>query len=69
MSNMKRGTQSFLSVTDSFNSLNSARFLKTIRGKSRFGHVVVKIFVKPSMSVSVAKWVRQLGGTRLTGHV
>lgn len=44
-------------------SLSSARFLKTIRGKTRYGHVVVKIFIKPDLSFSVAKWARQLRGT------
>jgi phosphoinositide-3-kinase, regulatory subunit 4 len=50
--------------------LNSARFLKTIRGKTRYGPVVVKIFIKPDVSFSLVKWVRQLKGiTRINGHL
>jgi phosphoinositide-3-kinase, regulatory subunit 4 len=44
-------------------SLSSARFLKTIRGKTRYGHVVVKIFIKPELNFSVKRWVRQMRGT------
>jgi phosphoinositide-3-kinase, regulatory subunit 4 len=44
------------------NSLSSARFLKTIRGKTRHGHVVVKIFIKPSVNISLSRWVNKLRG-------
>lgn len=47
-------------------SLSSARFLKTIRGKTRYGLVVVKIFVKPNVNVSLMPWVRQLRGITFT---
>jgi len=45
-----------------FHSLSSARFLKTIRGKTRQGHVVVKIFIKPNVSFNISSWVKQLRG-------
>jgi phosphoinositide-3-kinase regulatory subunit 4 len=51
-----------LYLTNFGSSLSSARFLKTIRGKTRYGLVVVKIFVKPSVNFSLVRWVRQLRG-------
>ena len=60
----KGGLQPLKEISLTFRSLSSARFLKTIRGKTRYGPIVVKIFVKPNVNVSVNRWVRQLRGIR-----
>ena len=43
-----------------YNSLSSARFMKTIRGRHKDGAVVVKIFIKPEPEI--ANIVRALEG-------
>ncbi|TPX35937.1 hypothetical protein SmJEL517_g01766 [Synchytrium microbalum] len=45
-------------------SLGSARFLKTIRCRHPEGPIVVKIFVKPEISVSLRQWVKELQNQR-----
>ncbi|RUS22693.1 hypothetical protein BC937DRAFT_87736 [Endogone sp. FLAS-F59071] len=40
------------------NSLGSARFMKTIRGRHKDGSVVVKIFVKPEPGLSLKTYVK-----------
>ncbi|KAI8081764.1 uncharacterized protein BX664DRAFT_388695 [Halteromyces radiatus] len=41
-------------------SLGNARFMKTIRGRHKDGLVVVKIFVKPKLGLSLRQHVKQL---------
>ncbi|KAF9971093.1 Serine/threonine-protein kinase, partial [Actinomortierella ambigua] len=45
-------------------SLGSARFLKTIRGRQKEGSVVVKIFVKPEIGISMHRVLRMLRDER-----
>lgn len=45
-----------------YDSLGSARFMKTIRGRQRDGTVVVKIFVKPESGYSLKRIARKLNG-------
>ncbi|KAJ3279418.1 Serine/threonine-protein kinase, partial [Borealophlyctis nickersoniae] len=45
-------------------SLGSGRFMKTIRCKHREGPVVVKIFIKPDIGVSLKKYVKELQAER-----
>ncbi|EPQ51918.1 ARM repeat-containing protein [Gloeophyllum trabeum ATCC 11539] len=41
-------------------SLGSARFLKTVRCRHRYGHLVVKIFIKPDPGVSLRNYHKRL---------
>lgn len=45
-------------------SIGNARFMKTILGRhERDGYVVVKIFVKPELGMSLKKRVKKLKGS------
>jgi phosphoinositide-3-kinase regulatory subunit 4 len=50
------------SSPSTYDSLGSARFMKTIRGRQREGTVVVKIFVKPESGYSLKRIARKLNG-------
>ncbi|KAG0188811.1 Serine/threonine-protein kinase [Apophysomyces sp. BC1034] len=41
-------------------SIGNARFMKTIRGRHKDGFVVVKIFVKPELGMSLRNYVKKL---------
>ncbi|KAL0095744.1 kinase-like domain-containing protein, partial [Phycomyces blakesleeanus] len=41
-------------------SIGNARFMKTIRGRHKDGMVVVKIFVKPELNMSLQNYVKRL---------
>ncbi|KAK9768736.1 Serine/threonine-protein kinase, variant 2 [Basidiobolus ranarum] len=45
-------------------SLGSARFMKTIRGRHKEGSVVVKIFIKPYVGLSLDPYISQLRAER-----
>ncbi|ORX99187.1 ARM repeat-containing protein [Basidiobolus meristosporus CBS 931.73] len=45
-------------------SLGSARFMKTIRGRHKEGPVVVKIFIKPYVGLSLDPYINQLRAER-----
>jgi hypothetical protein len=42
------------------NSIGNARFMKTIRGRHKDGYVVVKIFVKPELGMSLSKYIKKI---------
>ncbi|TPX43846.1 hypothetical protein SeMB42_g04554 [Synchytrium endobioticum] len=61
------GIHSYVSEVPSVHyerSLGSARFLKTIRCRHPEGPIVVKIFVKPEVTVSLRQWVKELQNQR-----
>src|SRR5258707_1651967 len=43
-------------------SLGSSRFLKTVRCRHRNGLVVVKIYIKPDLGLSLSRYQRRLKG-------
>jgi len=45
-----------------FRSLGSSRFLKTVRSRHRNGPVVVKIYIKPDLGLSLSRYQRRLKG-------
>jgi len=45
-----------------FRSLGSSRFLKTVRCRHRRGPVVVKIYIKPDLGLSLNRYQRRLKG-------
>ena len=45
-----------------FRSLGSSRFLKTVRCRHRNGPVVVKIYIKPDLGLSLSRYQRKLKG-------
>jgi phosphoinositide-3-kinase regulatory subunit 4 len=45
-----------------FRSLGSSRFLKTVRCRHRNGLVVVKIYIKPDLGLSLSRYQRRLKG-------
>jgi phosphoinositide-3-kinase regulatory subunit 4 len=45
-----------------FRSLGSSRFLKTVRCRHRNGPVVVKIYIKPDLGLSLSRYQRRLKG-------
>jgi hypothetical protein len=47
---------------DVIRSLGSSRFLKTVRCRHRNGPVVVKIYIKPDLGLSLGRYQRNLRG-------
>jgi phosphoinositide-3-kinase regulatory subunit 4 len=47
---------------DVLKSLGSSRFLKTVRCRHRNGPVLVKIYIKPDLGLSLGKYQRNLKG-------
>lgn len=45
-----------------FRSLGSSRFLKTVRCRHQNGLVVVKIYIKPDLGLSLSRYQRRLKG-------
>ncbi|KAI7899371.1 uncharacterized protein BX663DRAFT_555007 [Cokeromyces recurvatus] len=41
-------------------SIGSARFMKTLRGRHKDGHVVIKLYIKPESGMNLSKQVKQI---------
>ena len=63
---MRRGTYSMHRHRDGHDnvtrSLGSSRFLKTVRCRHRNGPVIVKIYIKPDLGLSLSRYQRDLKG-------